>query len=172
MGVTPVAVRTARPSRGEAVSRRSVYLCAFYGLVSLTALIATWSQNLAYFAGGPQVSGLVSPFVTFVVETRANPATRSITVDLLFLTLAASAFMILEARRLGIRFVWAYVALGFLVAISVTFPLFMIARARHLTWCEGHTGREAAMPSPAPDILGIAVLVLTVLGLGAFILAG
>jgi hypothetical protein len=40
--------------------------------------------------------------------------------------------MVLEARRLGIRFVWLYVILGFLVAISVTFPLFLIARERRL----------------------------------------
>ena len=42
--------------------------------------------------------------------------------------LAAAAFMVLESRRLGIRWVWAYVILGVLIAISVTFPLFLIAR--------------------------------------------
>jgi hypothetical protein len=40
--------------------------------------------------------------------------------------------MVIEARKLGIRWVWAYVVLGFLVAISVTFPLFLIARERRL----------------------------------------
>ena len=40
--------------------------------------------------------------------------------------------MIIEARRIGIRFVWLYVVLGLTVAISVTFPLFLIARERRL----------------------------------------
>jgi hypothetical protein len=33
---------------------------------------------------------------------------------------------------LQIRGVWLYIALSFLVAISVTFPLFLIARQRRL----------------------------------------
>ncbi len=37
-----------------------------------------------------------------------------------------------EARRHAIRFVWIYVAMGFAVAISVAFPLFLIARERRL----------------------------------------
>jgi hypothetical protein len=40
--------------------------------------------------------------------------------------------MVLEARKLGIRWVWAYVVFGVLIAISVTFPLFLIARERRL----------------------------------------
>ena len=36
--------------------------------------------------------------------------------------------MVLEARKHGIKFVWAYIAGGFLIAISVTFPLFLLAR--------------------------------------------
>ena len=36
--------------------------------------------------------------------------------------------MVIEARKHGIRFVWAYIAGGLLIAISVTFPLFLIAR--------------------------------------------
>ena len=36
--------------------------------------------------------------------------------------------MVLEARRIGLRFVWAFIAVGFAIAISVAFPLFLIAR--------------------------------------------
>lgn len=144
--------------------RRSLYLCAFYGLVAVAALIATWSQNLAYFHGG----GLAGAFAAFLEDVRVNPASRSITVDIALFTLAGSAFMILEARRLGIRFVWLYILLGFLVAISVTFPLFMIARERHVCWCEG--GEPASLQ--VVDGLGIAVTALVVLGLAFHILAG
>ena len=79
-------------------------LIAFYALLSLAALIATWSQNLAYTGGG-----MLGAFQAFVQETRVNPASRSITVDIGFFLLAASAFMVIEARRLGVRFVWLYI---------------------------------------------------------------
>ena len=46
--------------------------------------------------------------------------------------LAAVVFMVIEARRHGIPYVWAYVLGGMLIAISVTFPLFLIARERKL----------------------------------------
>lgn len=147
--------------------RRSVYLCAFYGLIATVALIATWSQNLAYFQGVSGPGGVLDAFVAFIDDTRVNPASRSITVDIALFTLAGSTFMILEARRLGIRFVWAYILLGFLVAISVTFPLFMIARERHQSWCEGKGEPEALHPV---DWLGIAVTAAAVAALAGYIL--
>ena len=99
------------------------WLIGFSALIAIAALVATWSQNLAYFGGGQG-----NALLRFLLETKVNPASRSITVDIGFFLLAASALMIIEARRLGVRFVWLYILLGFLVAISVTFPLFLITR--------------------------------------------
>lgn len=163
--------RSGDPFRswGDAVPRRSLYVYAFYGLIAGIALICTWGQNLAYFHGAPGPGGLVDAFAAFINDTRVNPASRSITVDIAFFTLAGSTFMILEARRLGIRFVWAYILLGFLVAISVTFPLFMIARERHRCWCDGPNGDG---PMPATDWLGVAVTTAVVAALAGYILRG
>jgi len=61
-----------------------------------------------------------------------NPASRSITVDIVLFFLAAAIFMVIEARKHGVPFVWAYIVGGMLIAISVTFPLFLIARERKL----------------------------------------
>jgi hypothetical protein len=36
--------------------------------------------------------------------------------------------MVIEARKHGVKFVWAYIVGGGLITISVTFPLFLIAR--------------------------------------------
>ena len=36
--------------------------------------------------------------------------------------------MVVEARKLGIKFVWLYVAAAYIVAISAAFPVFLIAR--------------------------------------------
>jgi hypothetical protein len=95
-----------------------------------------------------------------------NPASRSLGVDISVVFYAASVFMVLEARRLGVRFVWAYVILGLLVAISVTFPLFLIARELRLE-------KNAATVAQGPtfvDIAGLAALALTTVALSLFII--
>jgi hypothetical protein len=88
-------------------------------------LIATWSQNVAYL---DKPSG----FFDFWVATKVNPASRSITVDIVLFSLAAAVLMVVEARKHGVRLVWLYVLGGLLIAISVTFPLFLIARERRI----------------------------------------
>ena len=132
------------------MSNRSRLLCFFYAVVALVALYGTWSQNLAYF--GPGAAGGAS----FLPDLRVNPASRSISIDIGFFLLAAAAFMVFEARRIGQRFVWVYIALGFAIAISVTFPLFLL-------------GRELRLASTVPvnppsqivrtlDLIGLAAL--------------
>ncbi len=84
------------------VSRK--WLCVVYGLVGLIALAGTWGNNIEYLN-----LGIVGANVRFWQETLVNPASRSITVDILFLSFAAIVWMLLEARRLSIRGAWLYV---------------------------------------------------------------
>src|ERR1700743_3238940 len=88
---------------------------AIYALIAIAALYGTWSQNLAY---GPSLQ-------EFLPDTKANPAARSMTIDIFMMALGASFLMTYEARRMNIRFVWAYIFFGLTVAISFTFPLFL-----------------------------------------------
>jgi glycerol-3-phosphate acyltransferase PlsY len=108
---------------GMRIEGRDRLLVQVYGAIALGALIATWSQNIRFLLreGNGGVLG-------FLRDSYANPAAASITNDILFVLLAAVVFMVVEARRLGIRHVWIYVALSLLVALSVAFPLFLIAR--------------------------------------------
>ena len=108
------------------MNRPTRTLCVVYGLLAAAALVVTWSWNFAFFAA-PDV-GLAS----FLAGAYANPAAASLSSDLLVLTATAVVWMVVEARRHAIRFVWIYVAMGFAVAISVAFPLFLIARERRL----------------------------------------
>ena len=140
-------------------------LVGFYGLVALAALYATWSQNLQLMSPG---MGPLDPYMVFVEQTRANPASRSITVDIGFFLLAAAAFMVIEARRLGMRLVWLYILFGFLVAISVTFPLFMAARELRLAT---NPDAPAAWRLTASDFVGLAVVTALVLALAWRILS-
>ena len=102
-------------------------LIALYAALAAGALYATWSHNLEFFAL-PDNGGALG----FIRMANANPAAASLANDILFVCLAAFAFMLVEARRLGIRFVWLYIVLSLGIAVSVMFPLFLIARQLRL----------------------------------------
>jgi hypothetical protein len=121
-----------RARRGETMTASRKLLCVVYAVLAAGALVAAWWQNLAYFAQAPG-AGMFG----FIRAAYANPAAASLANDLLLLCAAAIVWMVVEARRHGIRFVWVYVALSFVVAISVTFPLFLIARERRLAAAGG-----------------------------------
>lgn len=150
------------------MTRNRQYLCLFYGLVATIAFVAIWFEILDHFRSADSLAAVSGAAVRFMADMQVNPAARTVTVDLLLLSLAAMAFMLLEARRLGIPFVWAYLALGFVLALSVTFPLFMIARERHLAWREG--GESA--PLLPVDGLGIAVLSAAMVVLSGCVIGG
>lgn len=125
-------------------------LCAAYAAIAVVALIATWSQNLDYIDRGADF------FLAFWEDTKVNAAARSITADIALFLLAAVFFMVFEARKHGIRFVWLYVVASFFVAVSVTFPLFLLAR-------ELRIHRTEAPRIGAMDTAGLVVVtVLTV----------
>ncbi len=138
-------------------------LCAVYALIALLALVGTWGNNIHYLS-----LGFLGANARFWTDTLANPASRSITADIFFLTYAATFWMLLEARRLGMKGAWLYVLFGALIAISVTFPAFLIHRERaQAARGDGiEAGRLTAM-----DMLGLAAMGLMVLVYGVVALA-
>jgi hypothetical protein len=130
------------------ISRKA--LGVFYGVTALIALVGTWGNNFRY-----ATLGFVGANMRFWQETMANPASQSITVDLFFLALAATSWMVFEARHLRMRGVWLYVIFGALIAVSFTFPIFLINRERALS------NLDASSPAghlKTSDVLGLAVL--------------
>lgn len=136
-------------------------LAFFYGLLAFVALLATWNQNLHYFGGGAAGDG--SPLVAFVKDTFANPAAASITLDIGILVLAVAVWMVLEARRLGMPYVWLYIVGAFLIAISVTFPLFMLMRERRLA-----TLGQVQPAITGADAIGLALVAVPTLVLSVW----
>jgi hypothetical protein len=122
------------------MARRGSWRSIIYVCLALLALVACWRQNLLFMQEADV--DLATGFVVFWPALLANHATTSITVDIFLLCVAAMIWMVVEARRLGVRFVWAYVLLSFPIAISVTFPLFLVARERALA--SQHVEREAS----------------------------
>ena len=134
------------------ISRKA--LCVVYGVIAVLALIGTWGHNIAYLD-----RGFVGANQAFWRDTLANPASRSITADIFFFGLAVFVWMVLEARRLGIRGVWLYMVFGILIAISVTVPIFLIIRERALAASERSS---AAGHLHSLDVVGLALFSLGV----------
>ena len=109
-----------KAAHAQSIPASRKVLCAVYGAIAVAGLFATWIPNLAYTAAGFMHD--------FMNDLRTTPASRSYTGDLLLLALAAVLFMVVEARKHGIKLVWIYIVGGFATAISFTFPLFLIAR--------------------------------------------
>src|ERR1700754_1254252 len=135
-----------------ALPTSSKIVCVVYGAIAIAALIATWSQNLAYFDNPGRF------LADFLNDSRVTPASRSLTVDIVLFFLAAAILMVVEARKHGVKFVWLYILGGFAIAISVTFPLFLIAR-------EMRVGRTEETRLSAVDTAGLAVLAVVMAGL-------
>jgi hypothetical protein len=135
-----------------ALPTSSKVLCAVYGVISTAALIATWSQNAAYFDNPGRF------LLNFLNDSKITAASRSLTVDITLFFLSVSILMVVEARKHGVKFVWAYILGGYAIAISVTFPLFLIAR-------EIRVGRTETTRLGAVDTVLLAVFAVVAGGL-------
>ncbi len=119
-------------------------------------------QNLLYFTGANPAG-----FGQYILDLKVNGAARSFTVDIGLYLLAGTGLMVAEARRLGVKFVWLYVLLGFGIAISVTFPLFLIAREMRLAKMET---TPSTVKLTLTDIAGLVLTTVVVLAMCGFIL--
>src|SRR5262245_25303168 len=164
MQIADPAVATAAVD----LPRSRKVLCGVYAAVAVVALAGTWTQNVAYFHAEDGLAlGFALATARFWPETFATPASTSITVDLGLLCLSLFALMIIESRRLGIRFVRVYIVLGLLVAISVTCPLFLIARERRLA-ARGEAAADLGITRA--DLVGLIALSAIVIAVTAWTL--
>lgn len=118
------------------MSGRDRALCVCYGLFTAAGFVLmSWLAVdfvVAHRAGG--VTGVVGDFVS---EALSNPATVFIYTDLTLAWIALAVFMIVEARRLGMRHVWAYIVGAPLLALAVSLPAFMYVRQRKIGTTRG-----------------------------------
>ena len=133
-------------------------LSIVYLLIGFVGLVGTWGNNVDYFSSGLGIAGVN---LLFWQETLVNPASRSITVDILCLGLAAIIWMFLEARRLSMRGVPVYVFLSIFVAIGAAFPFFMVHRERALARLEGS---DTAGTLSMAEMVFLGLLALMILG--------
>lgn len=100
------------------------------------AIAAIGLIGTAYF----NIKGFTEPSDSFFAEWFANSAVTSLSIDLLAVASAASIFIILEGRRLGMHWYWLYVLASFITAVGFTFALFLAMRERKLAALERNQG--------------------------------
>ena len=103
---------------------RDRLICSIYAAIALIALPATWLNNIEYIKQADSAFAIGA----FIQDAYVNAAAASLTNDLFALATATIIFMVIEGRRLEIRFLWLYLLLSPLIAISFSFPLFLLAR--------------------------------------------
>lgn len=121
------------------MTKNDKLLCWVYGLISVAALFATWTNNLAFFMQ-PENREITS----FIRALYVNHAAASIANDIIFYCLAGFIFIVHEGKRLAMRYVWVYILLSMMVAVAVIFPLFLIARQVALSKQRVSAGLNAA----------------------------
>lgn len=108
------------------MTRTDKTLCTVYAALAAIALVATQWALLDFLRSADNGTDAMVDRLT------ANSVVGFVGLDLGMVALVAVVFMAVEGRRLRLAWWWVYVALAFLVAVSVAFPLFLIARTRRL----------------------------------------
>ncbi|KQX05199.1 MULTISPECIES: DUF2834 domain-containing protein [unclassified Leifsonia] len=114
-------------------------LAIVYLALAVCGLVGTWTFN---------VFAVIQLRDFFGDWLGSGPAVSSLTVDLLVAAVAGSLFIVIEARRLGMRFGWLYVVASGLTAFAFTFPLFLAMRERRMRALAAPTRSEAIDPTP------------------------
>ncbi len=94
-----------------------------YLVIAAVGLVGTWTYNLQSAA---EMRNYLGDWFN------SGPSVLSLTTDILVVAVAASIFMIVEGRRLKMRWLVVYIILIPFVALAFSFPLFLAMRERRL----------------------------------------
>jgi hypothetical protein len=114
---------------------------------AVLAFTGTWIHGIKYIE---MKLGWWGFWEMYYEQSIDNLAGRSNLVDLYLFGYGVFIWMIMEARRLKMRFIWLYPVAFLLIGISTFVPIFMINRQRALAAQEGGTiaGTMTAWTSP------------------------
>jgi predicted alpha/beta superfamily hydrolase len=94
----------------------------FFLIFSIVGLVTAWTFNgLAVMRGENYIADGFTSNVDWVYS-----------LDLLIGGTAAMAFIVVEGRKLNMRFLWVYIVASFVTAFAFVFPLFLAMRERKL----------------------------------------
>lgn len=97
-----------------------------YGLLAVGSLVVGWYYNLE-FLQQPDAG-----WAEWIRQCLVNAATKSALADLTFTYAIVGIWIVLEARRLGMRWGWLFVPVTVFVSLGFGLGLFLIVRERRL----------------------------------------
>ncbi|MFZ3468158.1 DUF2834 domain-containing protein [Streptomyces sp. 4.24] len=118
-------------------------LCLFYGIFSVAGSLVMGALAVDFVVDNIH-DGVFGVIRTFLRDALTNPAARFIYADLFLIWAALAGFMVVEARRHGIRHVWAYIIGAPALALCASFTAFMYVRQLKIAAARG------GGPSPVP----------------------
>ncbi|RKN77192.1 DUF2834 domain-containing protein [Streptomyces klenkii] len=121
------------------VRGRDRSLCLFYGLFGLAGTLIMGALAVAFVRENLD-AGPYGVIRNFIHDALTNLASQFIYADLVLIWAALSAFMIVESRRLGIRYVWAYIVGAPALALCASFSVFMYVRQLKIAAARTGTG--------------------------------
>jgi len=109
-------------------------LAVVYLVLAILGLVATWTFNVLAITNDS----------TWFGEWFTNGfATQSLQVDLLVVAVAVGAFLVVEGRRIGMRWAWLFLPLAAVTAAAFAIPLFLALRERRLAGAAASSGASA-----------------------------
>ena len=105
-------------------------------VLAIVGLIGTWTFNALAIV---QMRDFIGDWVG------SGPAVSSLTVDLLVVAVAGCILIVVESRRLGMRFAVIYIVAGAVIAFAFAFPLFLAMRERRLAAARSEGGAERTL---------------------------
>ncbi|QID39633.1 DUF2834 domain-containing protein [Streptomyces albus] len=102
-------------------------LCTLYGLSAIGGCLVMGTLAVAFVVRNAG-AGPIGVIGNFLRDATGNLASQFIYADLVLIWALLGAYMTVEARRYGIRHVWAYIVGAPVLALIVSFCLFMYVR--------------------------------------------
>lgn len=104
-------------------ARELVYL-----ILALLGVVAGWYFNIQYY----QTAGEEFGWIHWTLQCMVNPAAASALMDLTFAYIILAIWIVIEARRLSMRFGWLYIVVAVGVSLAFGLGLFLMMRERRL----------------------------------------
>lgn len=102
-------------------------LMVFYLVCCVAGAVVPWYYNLQFLQTGESFT-----FQKFFAAGMVSPLASSLTTDFIISFAALFVWMVIESRRLRIRYLWVYLVICFVVAWACAAPLFLFMRERRL----------------------------------------
>lgn len=104
------------------------WLAWLYLALAVAGGVLPWLANIDYM----RAYGGSFDLNTFVALANANPAAQSLSRDLLVGASAVTIWMVVESRRLQMRFLWLVLLSSVTIAFAFAAPFFLFLRERRL----------------------------------------